>query len=49
MGDYFDGRSGLGKRMATATRVGVGDLNQMADSLLAAKRVYGSILGGEGI
>jgi len=49
MGNYWTARSGLALRVTSGDRVGSGDLNQVADSLLAGKRVILDLLGGEAI
>lgn len=49
MSVYQTARRGVAIRHTAGLRVGDGDLNQLSDALLAAKRVYGGILGGEGI
>jgi len=49
MSVFQTARGGLGIRATGGERVGDGDLNQMIDARLAAARVLGDILGGEGV
>ena len=49
MSNYQTARNGLAERFTPGLKLGAGDVNQVADSLIAAKRFLADVIGGEGI
>ena len=49
MAQRLNARSGIAVRAGTDTKLGLDDLNQLVDALLAAKRVLFALLGGEAV